>query len=56
MLGQNFTGKKLQTINRRMFIIGVAKVVIFTGIITRLFSLQERADSTTLCICCKREK
>jgi len=40
MLGQNFTGKKLQTINRRMFIIGVAKVVIFTGIITRLFSLQ----------------
>ena len=40
MLGQDFSGKKLQTINRRMFIMGMAKVVIFTGIITRLFSLQ----------------
>jgi penicillin-binding protein 2 len=40
MLGGNFTGKKLHTINRRMFIIGVAKVVVFTGIITRLFALQ----------------
>ncbi len=40
MLGQDFSGKKLQIINRRMFIIGVAKIVIFTGIIARLFSLQ----------------
>jgi len=40
MLGQDFTGKKLQIINRRMFIIGAAKLVIFTGIISRLFSLQ----------------
>ena len=40
MLGQDFSGKKLQVINRRMFIIGVAKIVIFTGIIARLFSLQ----------------
>ena len=40
MLNKNFSGKKLQTINRRMFIIGVAKVFIFTGIIARLFSLQ----------------
>jgi penicillin-binding protein 2 len=40
MLGQDFSGKKLQTINRRMFIIGAAKIVIFTGIIVRLFSLQ----------------
>ena len=32
--------KKLNTINRRMFIISAAKVVIFTGIIVRLFSLQ----------------
>ena len=32
--------KKLNTINRRMFIISAAKVVIFTGIIARLFSLQ----------------
>ncbi len=40
MLGQDFSGKKLQTINRRMFIISAAKIVIFTGIISRLFSLQ----------------
>ncbi|MDC0404566.1 penicillin-binding protein 2 [Candidatus Pelagibacter sp.] len=40
MLGENFGVKKVQTINRRMFIIGAAKLVIFTGIITRLFSLQ----------------
>jgi len=36
----NFGGKKLQTINRRMFIIGTAKIIVFTGIIARLFSLQ----------------
>jgi len=40
MLGQNFGVKKLQTINRRIFIIGAAKIIIFTGIIARLFSLQ----------------
>ncbi len=40
MHGESFTGKKLHTINRRMFIIGVAKIIIFTGIISRLFSLQ----------------
>ena len=40
MFGHDFSGKKLQIINRRMFIIGVAKIVIFTGIIARLFSLQ----------------
>ena len=34
------SGEKLQTINRRMFIIGTAKVVVFVGIIVRLFSLQ----------------
>ena len=27
-------------INRRMFIIGAAKIIVFTGIIARLFSLQ----------------
>ena len=32
--------RKLNTINRRMFIISAAKVVVFTGIIVRLFSLQ----------------
>ena len=40
MLDKNFSGEKLQTINRRMFIIGTAKVVVFVGIIVRLFSLQ----------------
>jgi len=40
MLGENFGVKKIQTINRRMFIIGVAKLIVFTGIIARLFSLQ----------------
>ena len=40
MLGENFRVKKIHTINRRMFIIGVAKFIVFTGIITRLFSLQ----------------
>jgi len=40
MLGENFGVKKVQTINRRMFIIGAAKLIVFTGIIVRLFSLQ----------------
>jgi len=40
MLGENFGVKKIQTINRRMFIIGAAKIIVFTGIIARLFSLQ----------------
>jgi len=36
----NFGAKKIQTINRRMFIIGAAQFIVFTGIIARLFSLQ----------------
>jgi len=40
MFNDNSTGQKLFTINRRMFIIGVAKVIVFTGIIGRLFTLQ----------------
>ena len=40
MFGGNFGARKLHTINRRMFIIGTAKVVVFAGIIVRLFSLQ----------------
>ena len=40
MIGDDFGVKKIHSINRRMFIIGVAKFVIFTGILTRLFSLQ----------------
>ena len=40
MLGENFSVKKIQTINRRIFIISAAKLVVFTTIIARLFSLQ----------------
>ena len=40
MLGQNFSVEKLQIINRRIFIISSAKIIVFTGIIARLFSLQ----------------
>ena len=40
MFSDNISGKKLHTINRRMFILGAAKIVIFTGIVTRLFTLQ----------------
>ena len=40
MLGDDFGVKKIHSINKRMFIIGVAKFIVFTGIATRLFSLQ----------------
>merc|ERR1712127_694365 len=40
MGAENFNAKKIHTINRRMFIIGAAKAIVFTGIIARLFSLQ----------------
>ena len=40
MIGENIGVKKIQTINRRMFIIGAAKIIVFTTIIARLFSLQ----------------
>ena len=40
MFGVNLNARKLHTINRRMFILGAAKVVIFSGILARLISLQ----------------
>ena len=40
MITENFGIKKSQIINRRMFIIGAAKIIVFTGIVVRLFSLQ----------------
>ena len=40
MIKQNLGIRKSDVINRRMFIIGMAKVVIFAGIVGRLFSLQ----------------
>ena len=48
MQGEDLSGKKLHTINRRMFIIGVAKIIIFGGIITRLFSLQIKENKKYL--------
>ena len=40
MIKSNSVLRKADVINRRMFIIGAAKIIIFTGIIARLFSLQ----------------
>ena len=40
MIKDNLGIRKSDVINRRMFIVGAAKVVILTGIISRLFSLQ----------------
>ena len=38
--GGDTSFRKLNTMNRRMFIISAAKIVVFTGIVARLFSLQ----------------
>ena len=40
MIKGNSGIRKEDIINRRMFIIGAAKIIIFVGIIGRLFSLQ----------------
>jgi len=40
MLNENFGVKKIHIISRRMFIIGAAQFIVFSGIIARLFSLQ----------------
>ena len=40
MIKGNFGIRKSDIINRRMFIIGTAKLIIFGGLIARLFSLQ----------------
>ena len=40
MIRDNFGIRKSDIINRRMFIIGAAKLIIFGGIVARLFSLQ----------------
>jgi|TARA_B100000959_G_scaffold192443_1_gene201218 penicillin-binding protein 2 len=39
-IGESGIGRKLNTINRRMFILSAAKIIVFGGIVTRLFSLQ----------------
>ena len=40
MIKDNFGIRKSDIINRRMFIIGASKLIIFGGIVARLFSLQ----------------
>ena len=40
MIKGSFGIRKSDIINRRMFIIGTAKLIIFGGLIARLFSLQ----------------
>ena len=40
MIKKNFGIRKSDIINRRMFIIGAAKLIVFGGLIARLFSLQ----------------
>ena len=40
MINGNFGIRKSDIINRRMFIVGAAKLIIFGGLIYRLFSLQ----------------
>ena len=40
MFSEDSSVRKLHVVNRRMFIISAAKIIIFGGIIARLFSLQ----------------
>ena len=40
MLDENFGALRNQKISKRIFIIGIAKFVVFTGIVSRLFTLQ----------------
>ena len=40
MINSSFGFKRITTINRRAFIIGIAKIIVFSGIVARLFSLQ----------------
>ena len=48
MIRENSSIRKTDTINRRMFIIGVAKLIIFSGIVSRLFYLQIKQNNKYL--------
>ncbi len=48
MFGQSDNVLKLNSINRRMFILGVAKVIILGGIVSRLFFLQIKENKKYL--------
>ena len=39
MINRNFTIRKSDIMNRRMFIIGIAKLIVFEGLIIRLFEI-----------------
>ena len=40
MIKDSSSIRKTDVINRRMFIIGAAKLIVLSGIVARLFSLQ----------------
>ena len=40
MFSEDLGVRKLHIINRRMFIVSAAKIIVFGGIVARLFSLQ----------------
>ena len=42
MIKENSGIRKTDVINRRMFIIGAAKIIIFTGIIARLIFITSK--------------
>ena len=48
MIDQSDNVVKLNSINRRMFILGAAKVIILGGIISRLFFLQVKENKKYL--------
>ena len=48
MIKSNSGIRKADIINRRMFIIGAAKVIVFAGIVARLFSLQINENKNIL--------
>ena len=48
MLSQSDNAVKLNSINRRVFILSAAKIIIFGGIISRLFFLQVKENKRYL--------
>ena len=48
MISQSDNVTKLNSINRRMFILGTAKIIILGGIVSRLFFLQVKENKKYL--------
>ena len=48
MISQSENATKLNSINRRMFVIGAAKIIILGGIVSRLFFLQVKENKKYL--------